>query len=55
MLTHVNISAYSYTVEPLLWDHPFYTRKVAFQEGWPLVRGRNQYIYIKISIVQWPF
>ena len=34
------------TVERLLWGHPFFTRKVAFQEGWPLARGRNQYIYI---------
>ena len=36
----------SITVEPLLWGHPFCIRKVAFQEGWPLVRGRNQYIYV---------
>ena len=34
------------TVEPLLWGHPFCTRKVAFQEGWPLVRGNNQYNYV---------
>ena len=34
------------TVEPLLWGHPFCIRKVAFQEGWPLVRGRNQYVYV---------
>ena len=34
------------TVEPLLWGHPLCIRKVAFQEGWPLVRGRNQCIYI---------
>ena len=44
-----------YTVEPLLWGHPFCARNVAFQEGWPLVRGRNQYIYVSIYIVQWPF
>ena len=41
----------SHKVKPLLWGHPFCIRKVAFQEGWPLVRGRNQYIYI----VKWPF
>ena len=35
-----------YTVKPLLCGHHFYTTKVAFQEGWPLVRGRNQYIYV---------
>ena len=39
------------TVEPLLWGHPFCIRKVAFQEGRPLVRGRNQYIYV----VRWHF
>ena len=43
------------TVEPLLWGHPFCTIKVAFQEGWPLVRGKNQDIYVKIYIVKWPY
>ena len=42
------------TVEPLLWGHPFCIRKVAFQEGWPLVRDRNQFIYVYIYSVQWP-
>ena len=30
--SHIN------TVELLLWSHPFCTRKVVFQEGWPLIR-----------------
>ena len=30
-------------------------REVAFQEVWPLVRSRKQYIYVKIYIVKWPF
>ena len=34
------------TMEPLLWGHPFCIRKMAFQEGWFLVRCRNQYIYV---------
>ena len=34
---------------------PLCIRKVAFQEGWPLVVGRNQYIYVMIYIVKWPF
>ena len=34
------------TVEPLLWGPLFCIRKVALQEGWPLVRGKNQYIYV---------
>ena len=38
------------TVEPLFWGHHFYTRKVAFQEEWPHVRGRNKYIYVEIYI-----
>ena len=42
----VRILSFMYTVEPLLWGHPFCKRKVAFQEGWPLIRGRNQYIYV---------
>ena len=25
---------------------PFASKECAFQEGWPLVRGRNQYIYM---------
>ena len=45
----------SSTVEPLLRGHPFFTRKVAFQEGWPLVWDKNQYIYVKIYSVKWPF
>ena len=28
---------------------------MAFQEEWPHVRGRNQYIYVYIYIVKWPF
>ena len=27
----------------------------AFQEGWPLGRGRNQYIYVTIYNVEWLF
>ena len=34
------------TVATFLQGHPFYTRNVAFLEGWPLVRGRSQYIYV---------
>ena len=45
---------YTYSGTPLVRP-PLFTRKVAFQEGWPLVRGRNQYIYVKIYIVKWPF
>ena len=26
-----------------------------FQGWWPLIRGRNQYIFVKIYIVKWPF
>ena len=37
------------TVEPLLWGHLFFTRKVAFQEGRPLVRGSNQYICLDLQ------
>ena len=37
-----------YTVEPLLWGHPFFTRNVAFQERLSLIMVRNQYIYVKI-------
>ena len=44
-----------HTVEPLLRGHPFCIRKVAFQEGWPLIRGRNQYTDVQIYIVKWPF
>ena len=53
--SHWTITKHSNTVEPLLWGHPFCIRKVAFLEGWPLIRGKNQYIYIKIYIVKWPF
>ena len=42
-------------MEPFLWAHPYWIRSVAFQEGFPLVRGRNRYIYVKIYIVKWPF
>ena len=41
-------------MEPLLWGQPFCIRKVAFQEGWPLVRGQNYCIYVLIDIVKWP-
>ena len=41
----------TFTVEPLLWGHPFCIRKKAFQEGWPLIRGRNRYIYVYIYSV----
>ena len=35
------------TVEPLLRGHLFGARNVAFQDGWPLNTGRNQYmIYV---------
>ena len=51
----INQKIFHHTVEPLLLGQPFCSRKVAFQEGWPLVRGRNQYIYVKIYIVEWPF
>ena len=34
---------------------PLLHKKVAFQEGWPLSRGRNQYINVYIYIVKWPF
>ena len=34
------------TVETLLLGHPFCIRKMALQEGCPLVRGKNQYIYV---------
>ena len=46
---------FKYTMEPLLWGHPFFTRKLAFREGWPLIRGKNQYIYVKNNIVKWSF
>ena len=29
-------------------------RNVAFQDGWPLARDRNQNIYVKLKIAQWP-
>ena len=35
-------------VEPLLWGHPFCIRNVAFQVGWLLIRGRNQYIFLEL-------
>ena len=31
-----------YTVLPLLRGHPFCRAKVASQEGWPLVRGKDE-------------
>ena len=42
------------TVEPLLWGHPFCTRKVAYQKGRPLKRDINQYFYVWIYIFKWP-
>ena len=42
-----------FTVEPL-WDLLFCAINVVFQEGWPLVRDRNQCIYDDIYIQQWP-
>ena len=43
-----------FTVESLLWGHPFCNRNVALQEGWPRVRGygKNQYIGVYIYIVK---
>ena len=35
-------------MEPLLSGHHFCIRD--FQEGWPLIRGRNQYINVYIYI-----
>ena len=32
-----------------------FTPKMAIQEGWSLVMGGNQYIYIWIYNVEWPF
>ena len=32
----------TYTVLPLLRGHPFCRAKVASQEGWPLVRGKDE-------------
>ena len=48
VLFNIKITSLNYwtTVEPLLWGHPFCIRKVAIQEGWPLIRGRNQNIYV---------
>ena len=46
MYCRINRNWICIAVEPILWGHPFCIRKVAFQEGWPLVRGRNQYIYV---------
>ena len=43
------------TVKPIFSGHLIYIRKVAFQEGLPLVRGRNQYTYVKIYIFKRPF
>ena len=33
----------------------FVPEKMAFQEGWPLVRGRKQHIHVYIYLVKWPF
>ena len=41
---------YLNTVEPLLRGHPFCTRKVAFQKGWPLGKGRIQYYCIMFRL-----
>ena len=38
----------------LLRGHSFCARNMTFQDGWPLVRGRNQHI-ITIIIAMWPF
>ena len=27
---------------------------VAFLDGWPLIRGRNQYFHVQINTDQWP-
>ena len=46
---------------PLQWNPsceatPFAPEKWPFKGGgWRLIRGRNQYIYVKINIVEWPF
>ena len=45
---------YTLTGTPLVRP-TFYGRNVAFQEGLPLVRDRNDYIFVKIYIVKWPF
>ena len=45
-VVYVVVWVHEYTVEPLLWGHPFCIIKGAFQEGWPLVRGKNQCIYV---------
>ena len=33
------------TMKPLLWGLPFYARNMVFQEGWPHISDRNQYIH----------
>ena len=53
-------------MKPFLWGHPFCTRKVAFQQGWPLVRDEiNTFMFRFIVshglsrgvglLLRWPF
>ena len=41
----INTIVIIYNGKPLVRP-PLCTKKVACQEGWPLVRGRNQFIYV---------
>ena len=45
-----------FTPEPLSRGHPFFTRYVAFLQGWPIVVGRNQYncldLYCPVALIE---